>query len=183
MWNSPMPEQADGWAGALTFPRELTMKDGQLRMTPVQEIEQLREKALLLMPAPKQIQTNLVLPVKHVEYLANFSSTDDVIIMINDAAKKSLIRLSYQAATGVVTLEKYNDDQPRTVILHTAANFDVHLLLDNSSAELFINAGEACFTERIYTEKSLQINTQSQTTNYDIKVYQLGRGTHVTGKY
>lgn len=42
MWESEFPEKADGWAGALTLPRELELKDDQLYMRPVKEAVQLR---------------------------------------------------------------------------------------------------------------------------------------------
>ena len=38
MWESPMPEQADGWAGMLTLPREVTLDtDQRLRMNPIKD--------------------------------------------------------------------------------------------------------------------------------------------------
>lgn len=42
MWESPMPEKVDGWAGALTLPRELELIGDHLYMKPVRELEQLR---------------------------------------------------------------------------------------------------------------------------------------------
>lgn len=43
MWESSMPEQKDGWAGALTIPRELILKDDHLYMRPVKELLALRK--------------------------------------------------------------------------------------------------------------------------------------------
>ena len=44
MWESEMPTKADGWCGALTLPRELTLRDDhKLLMTPVEETKQLRK--------------------------------------------------------------------------------------------------------------------------------------------
>jgi sucrose-6-phosphate hydrolase SacC (GH32 family) len=38
MWESEMPTKADGWCGALTLPRELTLRDDhKLLMNPVEE--------------------------------------------------------------------------------------------------------------------------------------------------
>ena len=54
-----MPEQADGWAGALTFPREVTVTGDKVLMTPVREVAQLRAKQLL-----KTTGANLDAPLK-----------------------------------------------------------------------------------------------------------------------
>lgn len=43
-WDSPMYEKEDGWAGALTLPRELVIRDGQLCQLPIKELKTLREK-------------------------------------------------------------------------------------------------------------------------------------------
>ncbi|MCG2991016.1 hypothetical protein KZ294_26040, partial [Escherichia coli] len=41
------PTKKDGWCGALTLPRELTLSaDGKIKMVPVAEVTQLREKKL-----------------------------------------------------------------------------------------------------------------------------------------
>ncbi|VEC82122.1 glycoside hydrolase [Raoultella ornithinolytica] len=43
MWESPLPEQQDGWAGMLSLPRELTLSaDNRLQMRPAKEVECLR---------------------------------------------------------------------------------------------------------------------------------------------
>jgi beta-fructofuranosidase len=43
MWESPLPEQQDGWAGMLSLPRELSLSaDNRLQMRPAKEVESLR---------------------------------------------------------------------------------------------------------------------------------------------
>ena len=43
MWESPLPEQQDGWAGMLSLPRELSLgADNRLLMRPAKEVEVLR---------------------------------------------------------------------------------------------------------------------------------------------
>ncbi|MCZ2491305.1 glycoside hydrolase family 32 protein [Dellaglioa carnosa] len=174
MWESPMPEQQDGWAGALTFPRELKMKAGKLLMTPVKEIEKLRKKVLLDVVNPEQNTISFKAPTKSFEYLANFDGKNDVVVKVQDSERKLLLELNYRSETGKVTLQKYNDDLLRETNITVSGQMDIHLLMDNSSAELFVNNGEACFSERIYDEKELTIETSSGSTNYDIKIYELG---------
>lgn len=47
MWESEMPEQDYGRAGALTLPRELTLIDDHIYQAPVKELEQLRQSTHL----------------------------------------------------------------------------------------------------------------------------------------
>ena len=48
MWESEMPTKQDGWCGALTIPRELTLSsDDKVMMNPVEELKTLREECLL----------------------------------------------------------------------------------------------------------------------------------------
>ena len=46
-WDSPMQEKADGWAGALTIPRELRVEKGRLYQQPVREMASVRARKLL----------------------------------------------------------------------------------------------------------------------------------------
>lgn len=39
MWKRTMPTEAEGWAGAMTVPRELSYEGGRLRQRPVRELE------------------------------------------------------------------------------------------------------------------------------------------------
>ena len=48
MWESDMPTKQDGWCGALTIPRELTLSsDDKIMMNPVEELKDLREESIL----------------------------------------------------------------------------------------------------------------------------------------
>ena len=41
MWNVDMHEAKDGWAGQMTVPRELHIKNGKIISTPAKELEKL----------------------------------------------------------------------------------------------------------------------------------------------
>ncbi|WP_332248301.1 glycoside hydrolase family 32 protein [Bacillus sp. SG-1] len=43
MWESHMPEQEEGFAGAMTIPRELILENGKLKSKPVPELEKRRK--------------------------------------------------------------------------------------------------------------------------------------------
>lgn len=170
MWESAMPEQADGWAGALTFPREITVNGDKVLMTPVREVAQLRAKQLLKTTGANRFDA----PTKSLEYLGQFDSHHDVTIKVVREDGQPVIILRYSASEQTVSLEKYNDDKQRVSSVETTSQFDVHMLMDTSSIELFTNQGEACFSERIYCEQAVHIETISEVATDTIQIYQLG---------
>jgi beta-fructofuranosidase len=174
MWESEMPEQADGWAGALTFPRELHLKNNKLCMTPIREIDQLREKQLIDETKFESNDNILDIPIKSVEYKGKFNAQDDVEVKLLTADHDLLISIKYEATTNKFILHKYNDELAREAIVMPSKVTDIHLLLDKSSVEIFANEGEACFSERIYNEKKVYIETVSTSSDYSIEAYQLG---------
>lgn len=42
MWDDPIPSAKDGWAGAMTLPRELTYENDHLYQTPIEELKNYR---------------------------------------------------------------------------------------------------------------------------------------------
>lgn len=71
MWHKEMPESLDGWAGALTIPRQLSVEENRLIMKPVEEMKNLRIKQLVETSAkyPKEV----VLPDLCLEVEATFT--------------------------------------------------------------------------------------------------------------
>lgn len=47
MWGKPYPSQGEGWAGALTIPRVLSVQNGLLLQQPAPELQLLRQQELL----------------------------------------------------------------------------------------------------------------------------------------
>lgn len=171
MWESEMPEQEDGWAGALTFPRELKQKNNKILMQPVREIANLRKKVLLNLTKADDKNTVFEADTRCMEYLASFNN-DDVNITISNK-EQTLLELKYDATNRKIVLNKYNDDLSREAEVNVDDKIDIHILLDNSSAEIFANNGEACFSERIYNTENITIETVSKSSDYDIKIYKL----------
>ncbi|MGY3743474.1 glycoside hydrolase family 32 protein [Leuconostoc inhae] len=172
MWESDMPEQEDGWAGALTFPRELQLRKNKLYMTPIKELNDLRKK-MIVDKKESTVTTNVInLPTKNIEYWAHFKQNDTVAIqlMCNNTI---LLSLNIDPITQKVTLQKYNDPFIREAQIDIDQIIDVHILIDTSSCEIFVNNGEAVFTERIYGENDFHIKTFSDSNDYCLQVYEL----------
>lgn len=143
-------------------------------MTPIREIDQLREKQLIDETKFESNDNILDIPIKSVEYKGKFNAQDDVEVKLLTADHDLLISIKYEATTNKFILHKYNDELAREAIVMPSKVTDIHLLLDKSSVEIFANEGEACFSERIYNEKKVYIETVSTSSDYSIEAYQLG---------
>lgn len=155
MWESPMPEQADGWAGMLSLPRELSLSpQGKLRMNPVKELESLRGE-----PRPwsvSELKDQAVMVETHAEAMEVCLEWD----LSQSRAETFGLRLGKGASVHVdsqsqrLVLER---DYPefglcgyRSVPLPAGDILSLRIFIDRSSVEVFVNAGEYSLSSRIY---------------------------------
>jgi len=165
MWESPMPSKADKWAGALTLPRELTLSaDNKVLSKPVHEIESLRgdlkEFTHLQLKNDKQ---DLQLASKQCELIvkidlsktnaeraglklaASKDGQQGVWLYIDNQANRLVLDRAF-AGEGVLGY--------RSVPLPTGDLLKLHIFVDHSSIEIFVNDGEYSFSSRIYPTNS-----------------------------
>ncbi|WP_010632785.1 glycoside hydrolase family 32 protein [Sporolactobacillus vineae] len=176
MWMSPMPEAKEGWAGALTLPREINLVKGKkIRMTPVKEVELLRIRQLLSCREEQIIgektfsfkEDLLEIEVEFDEISASdfgislrVGQTEKSVIHYDTKFQKLILDLtkSGQAARGI-----------RQVSLPLEGSLKFHIFLDRSSIEVFVNDGDVVLTSRIYpTEKNQGM--QIFTNNGNVKI-------------
>lgn len=167
MWENHMPEQQDGWAGALIFPRELKLKGNHLYMNPVKELTQLRTRTLSSQQFELSQATQLVKTQAQVELqltldLNNFKGHHFNLNLTDDHDVAQLI-LNYDIATHEFTLKRKDRSDPRYATIKPTNIIELHILVDTSSIEIFINSGETVFTERFYlpTKPSIWLNSDS----------------------
>lgn len=160
MWESPMPEQQDGWAGMLTLPRELTLTaDNRLQMRPARELENLRQSWFSW---PVSTLSNKTLPVM------NNCETTEVILQWElaacDAEQYGMaledgMRLYVDNQAQRLVLERNYPEfglcGQRSIPLPNAATLKLRVFFDSSSVEVFVNDGEACLSSRIYPQSRL----------------------------
>lgn len=173
MWESVMPESHDGWAGALTLPRELVYQDGILKMKPIKELEGLRVKQLssdlFSLKGAKQLTSD----EKHFEAEISFESTDlqGAGIELVDSKSQVILKLNYDH--GKMILNRTGKDSEREANLAVDQELKLHLFVDTSSVEIFVNDGTRTFTERLYADvANLKVNSK-KTTNVTVEIYQL----------
>jgi beta-fructofuranosidase len=175
---------ASGWAGALTFPRELALgPTGHLVSSPAAELRTLRgaatsrvlvggrETESLRLPAgPLDIEIRLHCPTERPATLALELDRNRLAVTVDPATGRVVLRRQVQhadrrtrAAAGLIT--------PGTDVV------DVRLLLDGSIVELFLPGG-LVFTERLYppaAHHTTALHLQGpQETRAAVTAWQLG---------
>lgn len=157
MWQSPMPEQQDGWSGMLSLPRELTLSaDNRLLIRPAKEVELLRSSEL---PWPVSM-------LKDQQMMVMENATALEVILHWDCANSSAERYGLSYGNG---LRIYVDAQmqrlvverdypqyglcgTRSVPISLDNILKLRIFFDSSSVEVFVNDGEACLSSRIYPD-------------------------------
>lgn len=182
MWHSDFPEQADGWSGTLTLPRELSLKNNQLYMTPIEELKQLRQE-MVVQRDEKLTETQVKVPdSQHLELLLeaqvqDWSGKEFSFTYKND--QQNLVSLTWNSETNEVVVEradKPQDDSKRYGKLRHSSKLKLQIFIDTSSIEFFINDGELVFSERYYTESqpAIKLNA-SQPLDMKIVGYTLSK--------
>lgn len=166
MWDSPMPEQAEGWAGALTLPRELHLgENGKIRMTPVAELAKLRKRELineseLLIPETRSFhQLNEELMEFELIFDLNKTNADQFGIKLRCGETEETV-IQYETVSCVLTLDRSKSGAgpggTRRITLPACDSLKLRIYLDRSSVEIFVNGGEKVMTSRIYPREQNQ---------------------------
>lgn len=174
-FSQSMPEQADGWAGCLTVPREVILTDHHLGTIPVKELASLRQATLFDQPLIVDRTNELSQGGQHCEVQLTVPFADggqfSWALVTGD---HPLVSLDYNHESGWVTVHQDGQKSDRYAHLGPVDQLNLQILVDTSSVEIFINHGAATFTERYYTEEPVTYQLNSSTPRKVLlKVYQL----------
>ena len=176
-WDSPMHEIEDGWAGALTLPRELRVRSGQLYQTPVVETIELRQETILSGSMELEKDYNLgrtaelQLMLEHPE--------PGVLLLLSDG--NQLLQISLDTDQHRIIVSRSTKDGERAAVRKTSGSMRLQIFIDKSSAEIFVNDGELTFTERVYWQNDVQARLLSDVTN-QVVAWQLEGSTNIYEK-
>ncbi|MBU5265001.1 glycoside hydrolase family 32 protein [Bacillus atrophaeus] len=162
MWESEMPTKADGWCGALTLPRELTLRDDhKILMNPVEETKLLRESEhrectnQLISWSYLAITTVELLEVLVVYDLTDCSA-QTVGLKIRGLEEEETV-IKYSLTDQKLTLDcskmGKSQDGVRNARLEANEKLTLRMFIDRSSIEVFANHGETTMTSRIYPKE------------------------------
>ena len=156
MWESVMPSKAEGWAGCMTLPRELTLHDGSVRMVPVEEVRTLRREHSPLSPC---------LLRDSVQHIADDAQALEIITRWDrpacDAERFGIklgdgVTLFVDTRAQRLCLERdfpmHGIKDQRSVALTQGKVLELRIFIDSSSVEIFVNQGEATLSSRIYPQ-------------------------------
>ena len=186
MWWSPMPEQADGWTGQMTVPRELHIRDGKIFSTPVKELELLRGEKI----SYENLSLNEATKLDGVrgevgELLAaiDLAESKNFSIELRSSDEEKTV-LSFDKATGIIKLNRDKSGKDltgeREVKISPADEMKLQIFIDRSSLEIFVNDGEAVLSTRLYPKENAQdivfVPTQDALSLTRVTFYNLHKG-------
>lgn len=175
MWENKMPEQQDGWSGALTLPRELVLKDNKMYMKPIKELHSLRKDngtnktfqldglySLSNVTEHSEIELDLSLDNKDCSFNIYFKDKQDVPFLTVESSQNNFI------------LKGLDANNKRYATINLTERINIRIFIDSSSIELFINEGEVVFTERYYVEGDPIVQIEGNNNiNGNVTVYHL----------
>lgn len=161
MWESEMPTKADGWCGALTLPRELTLRDNKILMNPVEEVTLLRQSEQRecinqSIAGSYLAKTNEeLLEVKAVFDLTDCSAQTVGLKIRGVEEEETTVKYSLTKQKLTLDCSKSGKagDGVRNARLETNEKLTLRVFIDRSSIEVFANYGEATMTSRIYPKE------------------------------
>ncbi|MFC0472049.1 glycoside hydrolase family 32 protein [Halalkalibacter kiskunsagensis] len=161
MWESDMPTQEFGYSGAMTIPRLVTMKEDRLYTLPVPEIEALRLKEVyydnVMVDGGKSLDDVqgdcLELKVKmEVQNATMFG----LKLRVDELTDQETV-LHFDKQEGIVSLNRDKSGKGPGGVRKTEVTIEdivsLHIFIDKSSVEVFINEGEKVLTARIFPTK------------------------------
>jgi len=163
MWGKEIPTGKDGWAGLLTLPRELTLKDGHIYTMPAQELLVLRQKQILklfdhiakngvnVLPEPLGESIELAMRVRFDD-----PSCKKLILRLRISESSPAATIEYDPAEAILRIYKADADVPASsaqVVFSKLRYLTLRLYIDRSSLEIFVNDGQLVLSERIYPKE------------------------------
>jgi len=163
-WNGAFPSQLNGWAGAMTLPRVLTVgKDGQLRTGPLPQIralrgDRVRTGRLRVMagrpdPLPERARGDAV--ELAVDFDVRRSSARAFGVRLRRSSADVTV-LRYSRLSRRLTLDRTHSGYGRAGVFGgevtptASGRLRLRLFIDRSSVEVFANDGKASITNRVY---------------------------------
>ncbi|KAK7194310.1 sucrose hydrolase-like protein [Novymonas esmeraldas] len=160
MWESPMPTREHGWSGCLTLPRELNYVEstGQLRMVPARELVALRASEVMIVAplvvgdnSDAQILDDCTSYELDITFNAQTSTSEKYGLWLGSGAE-----LYVDAQSNRLVLNRH---YPRHMLsgyrsceMPTSVLLQLHVFVDRSSIEVFVNDGEATFSTRVFPD-------------------------------
>lgn len=174
------------WQGMMTYPRELTIKDGHLMQQPVREIAQFYEDSLILGQVAVDGDTRIPgISGRSLDLSLSLRELHGSSFQIRFAAgPESEVSLTWDPAARLLTFDRSraggseNDHLPIQRFHIPGSDLpSLRLLLDRNSAEVFVDGGRQVFTGIFYAPDDAQeiIFSADGQAALDIEKHTVGR--------
>lgn len=133
-----------GWQHCLTFPRELSVKNGKIYQRPIRELNGLKKhpEKILNVACGQKITTELPF------YFASFASAYNFRIIF-----ENILEISYENDVFALNFASEKTGGGRDVRRLELENYKgIEIIADRSSLEIFLNGGEKVMSTRFYYE-------------------------------
>ncbi|WKA53191.1 glycoside hydrolase family 32 protein [Planococcus shixiaomingii] len=142
-----------GWVHALTIPRELELKNSRIIQKPVQELKQMREAGGFKCQTSLENETKTWHELSGIvsELVIRFQQNHAETIEIEIRKNLSII---YDKQINRLTLKRkrFEDGKIESRSCFLDKLEDLHIYLDTSAIEIFVNGGQEVFTARFFAE-------------------------------
>ncbi|CAH0719661.1 unnamed protein product, partial [Brenthis ino] len=175
MWQTPHPEDVDGWVGTMTLVRELHLVNNKILQIPVEDIVKLRDNIAF----EGEIKSNEVRNFgKAVELLIDSDLNQKVDLLLDGLEGGNSVSLRWDPAVRKVVVDRGSNDI-RQVEWTPLGTHSWRVFLDASSLELFCGNGEVVFSSRVYPLGGWRLTNKSPQT-IRVKAYNLKRSVPET---
>jgi beta-fructofuranosidase len=157
------------WSGQMSLPRELSVKNGRLYQAPLRELEELRREKVAYSSVPvsgtkrlegikgRKIDMEVVIrPADESNLYRKFS----ILFAQDDQYRTSL---SFRPQENILKIDRKFSGSRRAIIHQRRSQvrsekgqLKLRLILDQYSAEVFVNDGEQVVTAAIYTDPTAE---------------------------
>ncbi len=177
-WNCPFPTQeGHNWAGALTLPRELYLKNSRLIMEPVREIKNYRKDEISIerIINDETIYLNFEAECIDVEIdLVFMPKAEFEISIFSKNLLSNSVKIWYESVYNklkfIINDLVFNNEIQEVDIFPLEDKISLRFLLDKSSIEIFVNKGEKVLTNRIYPLEKYDMLSISSKGKCEVKL-------------
>lgn len=161
MWGSRMPTDEEGhnWAGAMTLPREIILKGNKLYFKPIEEIKNYREDEFSLsnLEIEGEVTLNTIGESYELEVIFDSQNAKEFGLMLRVNDKEKTV-LYYNKSENIFIFNRDKSGigpigERKTEINLINNLLKLHVFVDISSVEAFINDGEKVMSGRIYPSR------------------------------
>lgn len=169
-WDTNGPHRGElPWFGQMSFPRELTIRDGKLIQNPIKELEQLRQNKVsyenVTLTGTKKLdgihgrKVELELEIApdleenmYQSFRLQFAQNEKYFTCLNYRPHESELEID-RTCSGTRCMTVH---QRRCTVRKDGGRIKLQVLLDRYSAEVFVNDGEQVLSVTIYTDQKAE---------------------------